>query len=1157
VAIPLKRGVGVTAALLTVVAALGLVTKVSLLSPATRATLSNVHFDSSFPQRNGQLPEAIAQSGLAFEPNRGQVNPAVKFLARGSGYSLYLTNTGATLSFASSPEQRVRRVSKGVTATGGRNVGTTSITGILRMSFVGANPEPEVRGKDQLPGYINYLAGNDTKRWHTDIPTYSRVFYTSIYSGIDLAYYGAHGQLEYDFIVHPRVDPGLIRLEYDDANSVPLNSQGDLVLSLGQYEITQKKPLIYQEARGKREQIPGKYRILARNEVGLEVGPYDVTRPLVIDPALVFSAVFGSPTSGGTVAAMATDSNENIYVTGHATTPDFPTTPGAFQTSGSGGLDEIFVSKLSADGKQLLYSTYLGGSQMDVNDGLAIAVDSAGQAYVGGNTAALDFPTTAGGFQTKAGSCPNPGGTYCDGFLTELNASGTGLVYSTFVGGTDQDRVQGVTLDSSGNVYLTGQTVSTDFPTTPGAYLTSIPPTLHSHTWAFIEKIDPRQSGSASLVYSTYVGGIQVDATGIAVDATGNAYIVGQSFDTSAYPTTPGAFQTVAGTGFTAFVTKMNPTGSALVYSTFLGGIASSPSGQTTQTGATAVAVDAAGNAYVTGLTYASDFPTTSGAFQSSLQGPNAAFVSKINPVGSALVYSTFIGGAVRATNTVGNSIALDGVGNAYITGSTDSDDFPTTLVTLDALCAGASGDCYTGGPSAFVTELSPSGSSLVFSTFLGGSGYNAGSGVAVDSTTGDILVAGTNGSSDFPKTPGAFLTPGQSVFVTKISPTAPGAAIAISPAVVTFPPQAIGTTTQQTVTLTSRGNAPLIISALSAFTGVGPGAFSQTNNCIGSLAPAAACTITFSFTPSDTINYSVSLTVSDNALDSPHTMFLTGVGGTPLATLSATNLTFASQVLNTPSAPQTISVTNTGSAEIQFTSVASTGDFSQTNTCVGSPLMIGQSCAISVVFTPTATGSRTGTLSIVDNTSNSAQTVALVGTGADFSVSAASTSATVTAGQSASYTLSVAPLGGFNQAVSLACSGAPRGANCMVSPSSVTPNGTSATSATVTVSTMARSVLVPVRRISFREPLVPLVALVSTTLLLFFLATRFERSGTRVGLAFCLIAVVFLGAAGCGGSSSSGTPNSNGTPAGAYSLTVTATAGTATRTTTLQLVVN
>lgn len=1094
----------------------------------------------------------LLRSAAFFERNDGQVDDRVLFLTQGLGYAAYLTRDGATLVFSESSR-----------STDGRTTGTQKV---VRLNILGIDSHPEVIGSEQRPGVTSYFSGNDPKQWHTRVPQFAKVIYRHAYPGIDLVFEIREGRLEYDFLIAPHANPNLIRVNVE-GGTLHRTAAGDVLVRFGQHhDFTLKKPDAYQPGSKAREnQITQVRYSLRGRDMAFALNNYNHDLPLVIDPALVFAAVFGSPTSGSTLTAMATDSSGNIYLTGIANTPDFPTTPGAFQTSGSGGLDEIFVSKLSADGTQLLYSTYLGGVQMAVNDGLAIAVDSAGQAYVGGDTAALDFPTTAGGFQRNAGSCPNTGGTYCDGFLTELNASGTGLVYSTFVGGTDQDRVQGVALDTSGNVYLTGQTVSTDFPTTPGAYLTSIPPTLHSHTFAFIEKIDPHQSGSASLVYSTYVGGIIVDPTGIAVDATGNAYIVGQAFDASAYPTTPGAFQTVASTNGTAFVTKMNPTGSALVYSTFLGG-AASQSGQNTSTGATAVAVDAAGNTYVTGLTYASDFPTTSGAFQSSLQGPNAAFISKVNPAGSALVYSTFIGGALRATNTVGNSIALDALGNAYITGSTDSDDFPTTLATLDALCAGTSGNCYNGGPSAFVTELSSSGSSLVFSTFLGGSGYNAGSGVAVDSSTGDILVAGTTGSTDFPKTPGAFLTTGQSVFVTKISKTAPGAAIAITPAVVTFPPQAIGTTTQQTVTLTSRGNAPLTITALSAFAGVGPGAFSQTNNCVGSLAPAASCTITFSFTPSGTINYSVSLTVSDNALDSPHTVFLAGAGGTPLATLSATNLTFASQGLNTPSTPQTISVTNTGSAEIHFTSITATGDFSQTNTCVGSPLMIGQICTISVVFTPTATGSRTGTLSIVDNTSNSAQTVALIGTGGDFSLSAASASATVTAGQPATYNLQLSPTG-FSGTITLTCTGAPSGATCTPSPATLTTNGTAAVPFAVNVTTQAHSAIFRQAPESFRRPPISPLAPVTTALFVAWLAflavllgnVASSRQPVQVRVkSACFLglasAAIFLSA--CGGGSATTPPNS-GTQKGTYTLVLTAKSGALTHTMNLTLTVN
>jgi Abnormal spindle-like microcephaly-assoc'd, ASPM-SPD-2-Hydin/Beta-propeller repeat len=1099
-------------------------------------------------------------SDVAFEPNHGQVDSAVKFLARGSGYSLYLTATGATLSFASH-EQRARAVSEGGTATKGRPAKTASAPDFLRMSFVGANPNPEVRGSEQLPGRINYLVGSDDKRWHTDIPTYSRISYSSLYRGIDLAYYGTHGQLEYDFIVQPGADPGLIRLKYDGMKAVRLNPDGDLVLSFGRREITQKRPLIYQENRGRKEQIAGKYRMLAQNEVGLEVGSYDTTNALVIDPALVFSSVFGGTSAGGIPSAIALDANGNIYVTGTAAGPDFPTTPGAFQPTGPGGLNEMFVSKLSADGTHLLYSTYLGGQQVrEVQDGLAIAVDSLGQAYVGGDTSALDFPTTASAFQTTAGSCPNPDGTYCDGFLTVLNASGSGLVYSTYVGGTDQDRVQGVALDPNGAVYLTGQTVSTDFPVTTGAFRTSIPPTLHSHNWVFLTKVDTSKSGAASLVYSTYVGGIQSDANAVAVDASGEAYIAGGvAADSVDFPTTPGVFQSKINALSAAFVTKMNAAGTALVYSTFIGGTIANPRlGQGSGPGsggatATAVGIDSDGNTYVVGGTDSVDFPVTSGAFQSTLLGPASdAFVSKLNPSGAALVYSTFVGGNSETT-LVANTIAIDAARDVYFTGNTAAFDFPTSAVTLQPDCAAL----FCG--TAYVTELNPSGTSLVFSTFFGQSAQ--GKGIAVDPATGDIIVAGVG---SVPKTPGAFSN-GGGVFISRISPTAPGPAIAIAPAqLLVFDPQAIGSVTTQMATVTSRGNAPLAINSISPLTGVGT-SFSQTNNCPASLAPAATCTFTFTFAPTQALNYSESLTITDNTIDGPHQIFLQGAGGTPLASLSATNLAFSSQVLNSTSPVQTITVTNNGSAVLQFTSINATGDFSQSNTCIGSSVGLGKSCTISVAFTPAASGARTGTITVVDDAQNSPQAISLSGTGVDFVVAASSSSATVNAGQSASYTLSITPSGGLNTAIALACSGAPKGASCSVSPNSVTPSGSGAVSATVTVSTTARSMLMPLRWIFPRRPLTVPVSLVWAMLaILLFLSAklRVEKFGQRAGLVACLLVMILaVVAAGCGGGSSSGGSgggsNPNGTPAGTYTLTVTATAGTATRTTTLQLIVN
>ena len=442
------------------------------------------------------------------------------------------------------------------------------------------------------------------------------------------------------------------------------------------------------------------------------------------------------------------DTAGNAYVTGFTTgfttsTPYFPTTAGAYQTTFGGGYDDAFVTKLNPTGTALVYSTYLGGTSYDTGTG--IAVDTAGNAYVTGTTGSADFPTTLGAYQTTYGG-------YDDAFVTKLNPTGTALVYSTYLGGTSYDTGTGIAVDTAGNAYVTGTTGSADFPTTLGAYQT----TYGGNGDAFVTKLNP--TGTA-LVYSTYLGGTSDDVGyGIAVDTAGNAYVTGYttSYTTSPYfPTTAGAYQTSFGGGYDdAFVTKLNPTGTALVYSTYLGG--------TSDDVGYGIAVDTAGDAYVAGYT-TSPFPTTAGAYQTTFGGGyDDAFVTKLNPTGTALVYSTYLGGTSYDTGT---GIAVDTAGNAYVTGTTGSADFPTTL--------GAYQTTYGGNGDAFVTKLNPMGTALVYSTYLGGTGNEVGYGIAVD-TAGNAYVTGfTTSTTDFPTTAGAYQTSfggGDDAFVAKFA---------------------------------------------------------------------------------------------------------------------------------------------------------------------------------------------------------------------------------------------------------------------------------------------------------------------------------------------------------------------------------------------------
>jgi hypothetical protein len=659
----------------------------------------------------GKLP-------LSFEANEGQQDGQVKFLSRGSGYNLFLTNREAVL-VLSKPEKPVNKATHATFSQESKRQST-----VLRTQLIAANPAGKVTGEEELPGRVNYFIGHDPAKWRTDVATYAKVRYEQVYPGIDLVYYGNQGQLEYDFVVEPGADPARIRLRVAGARKMYVNSQGQLVVQTARGAVRWNKPAIYQEVDGQHRSVKGKYVLRRGHELSIEVAAYDTARPLIIDPILVYSTYLGgSETDEG--YGIAVDTSRNAYVMGETTSTDFPTTAGAFQTTNAGSTG-VYVTKLNPNGSALAYSTYLGGS--DIDNGLDIAVDTSGNAYVTGRTFSTDFPTTPGAFQTTHG------GGHHDTFVTQLNRTGSALVYSTYLGGGGTDNGSAIAVDASGNAYVTGKTNSRVFPTTPGAFQTTSGGGKYD---AYVTELNPTGTG---LVYSTYLGGSGTDyGYGLAVDTSGNAYVTGYTSSTN-FPTTPGAFQTTNGGRNDAFVTKLNPTGTGLVYSTYLGG-GDRDSGN-------GIAVDTSSNAYVTGETGSSDFPITPGAFQRTFDGSSDAFVTKLNRTGTDLLYSTFLGGSGSTFGDEGYGIAVDTSGNAYVTGETVSSDFPTT--------PGAFQTTYGGDTDAFVTQLNRTGTGLLYSTFLGGGQEDAGQGIAVD-TSGNAYVTGYTESTDFPTTLRAF----------------------------------------------------------------------------------------------------------------------------------------------------------------------------------------------------------------------------------------------------------------------------------------------------------------------------------------------------------------------------------------------------------------
>ncbi len=613
---------------------------------------------------------------FSFEPNVGQADESVKYVVRVPGYTLFLTSDGAVL--------KARDGS------------------VERMRLIGASPQVRFEPLDQQQGISNYFIGSNPAKHLTNIPNYGRVALRQVYPGIDLVFYGNPRELEYDWIVAPGADPGRIRIKWEGREHLNTDANGDLLIS---GVLRQRKARIIQ---GEKE-IAGAY-LVRGGEISFDIARYDATKTLVIDPVLLYSTYLGGngPDFGYSIAV---DSAGNVYLTGATDSTTFPTMSPMQATNG--GNTDVFVTKLNASGSARVYSTYLGGSNLDY--GNAIAVDTAGNAYVTGYTISTNFPTT------NPLQANNAGGS-ADVFVTKLNAAGSARVYSTYLGGTGGDLGYGIAVDSTGQAYITGWTSSTDFPTTASPMQGT---NGGGDNDVFVTKLD---AAGTSKVYSTYLGGSGSDvAYSIAVDSDGNAYIGGSTLSTN-FPTT-NAMQASKAGGTDGFVTKLQASGGARLFSTYLGGTASDY--------INGIAVDSASNTFVTGATSSTDFPTTN-PIQASNGGGLDAFVTKLGATGTARIYSTYVGGS---GSDQGTSIALDSAGNSYLTGLTDSTNFPTTDPTQ-----GSNG----GMQDAFVTALNSAGSARLYSTYLGGSANDIGYRIKVGSG-GAIYLTGSTLSTNFP----------------------------------------------------------------------------------------------------------------------------------------------------------------------------------------------------------------------------------------------------------------------------------------------------------------------------------------------------------------------------------------------------------------------
>jgi Beta-propeller repeat/Abnormal spindle-like microcephaly-assoc'd, ASPM-SPD-2-Hydin len=995
----------------------------SILAVASSAQQSSAQ---EAPQRavtqSARAYEKYAALPLTFEANQGQTGPQVKFLSRGRGYTAFLTAGGIVLSLRPNQPVPVQPASSAAAPKQSQPPVTT-----LQLKLMGAAQNPAVVGENPQPGSVNYFIGKDPTKWHTNVPTYARVRYKNVYPGIDLVYYGNQGQLEYDFALSPGADPGRIQFEITGASQIDLDATGNLVLQTRTGEFHFQSPVVYQESNGLSVPVSGTYILNDPTHVGFSIAGHDPSMPLVIDPTLVYSTYLGGvgddqvsgiavdgagsvyiagytdsadfllttigtpstgtdhvfvakldPTGSTLIYAdyiggsnpdygvgLALDSANNVYVTGSTESSDFPTTVNAYQAV-EPGIYNGFLTKISAAGSALVYSTYLGGTGFD--QPASIGVSTLGEAHVAGSTTSQDFPVV-NAYQNDAFA--NQAGNY--GFVTKFTADGSSLVYSTYLAGnltvlqdSPYTAVSAVTLDANGNAYVAGTTNTSNFPATQGAYLTTNSP-VPEGTIGFVTKF----ASAGTLDYSTYIYGSSGNPIGIgaiAVDASGSAYITGTVSSDGTFPITstgicnPGIYDC----SYT-FVSKFDPTASTLLYSTFLGpnNLASPQS----------IAVDARNNAYVLATTNSATFGTNN-AMQGQAGGWDMLLV-EIDASAATELFATYLG---ASGSDFASGIAVDANGSIYVAGFTNSADFPVTQGTFQNLLAGNT-DAFVmkiGNNSAPAVSLSPS--ALQYASLQVGSTSPAqtvllrnmgSSALSIPSITFSGDFAGTNNcgtsvpaagsctlSITFTPTAagprsGAVVirdTAAGSPHSITLNGTATGLPATLAPASLTFASQQIGTSSAaQSATVSNGGSGVLTIANIQA-----TGDYTETNNCPTQLPSAASCTINVTFSPTAAGARNGALTVSDDAVASPQTENLTGVGSD----------------FSVTSSPNSDTIKSGSAASYNLTISPLGGSFAYAVqlTCSGAPAQA--SCSVSPSTVTPGTNTAASTLSITTTVS-------------------------------------------------------------------------------------------------------------------------------------------------------------------------------------------
>jgi hypothetical protein len=1082
---------------------------------------------------------------LSFEVNAGQFDPALQFVAHAPGYALGITQKGLLINLGGQPR---------------RDSGKSKFAQI-EMTFVGASLHAAISGLEELPGKTNYFLGRDPSQWRTRVPTYGRIRTNGVYPGVDLVYYGHERGLEYDFVVAPGGDPGKIRLNFAGASGLRISESGDLLVSTSAGDVQLHSPVVYQPEKRSGSAIEariyrsGRWIVQDKSIAAFQLGPYDHARGLVIDPVLRIATYLGG--SGGEIGqAIAVDSNGNVYIAGITYSIDFPVTPAAFmKTCGNSQFPcsnvyfnkgEGFVAKLSSDGSTLLYATYMGGNGSSTQIH-GIAVDSAGSAYVTGQTG--DFPTTPSSFQPQCPISPS-GPQWCGGaFVAKLDPAGSSLVYSTYLTGglgiigadfTAEDVGNAIAVDSLGNAFIGGAAGSPNFPITPDAFESTIPAPLTTH--GFLAELNP--TGTA-LIFSTFLGGTQNDVVnGLALDPSGNVYVTGNATSLD-FPTTPGALQT-GSYGGDAFVAKFTSSGT-VIYSTLLRGLSFASN-------AAAIAADPTGAAYVTGtnIGYAVN-PNSPGVIQ---QPAGGAFVGKLHPSGCALLYGTSVNPIDPGSRTIGTSIAVDTSGAAYVSGYADNNQANFTLVNpLQPLMVTTQAQGF-----GFITEIDPSGSSVLFFSPLGGSQLDNVNAITLDSN-GGLYATGMARSQDFPASNA--LQPactacqnvlgnssGATAFVAKIDPAvATGVSLTRSSLIFGSVPVGSTLTQIQAVGLENNQSVPLNIRNV-ALNGAGYLQLPILNYCNGAIAPHTGCVVALEFMPT-------------TGGPAPGTLMITDDGpGTPrIITLSA----FASASFSLSDNPQQNGQLIKGATTVNY--FVNINGVSFTPQPTGSvQLACSGNGALTCVFNPPSVPIGTpsvltvGNLGAINGDSFSLTLTGTLGTQAaslplqvtlaDFSMTAPPAPVTVAPGQPATFSgFTISPINGLRGNVSLSCSNLPPHTACQFSPSIEVLDGTDSVGPTLTVITSTSSLIILRPQLRF-PPVVLLVSLGRLAAIIvicfLFLSKWYPRLRRLETFAF-IVLLILCTSCGGGGASAPSSPSGGGivtTPSGTYTITVNAQNG-------------